>query len=110
MKRILLTVLLILLVAAAYIGWNVFGPVANVPDGKYFYVKTGYTYDDVKRQLLADKVLSGTFFFDKLARQVNYEGNVKAGKYDLSNARSLYKLVRMLKSGNQSPVKLVINK
>ncbi|MCP9751190.1 endolytic transglycosylase MltG [Ferruginibacter sp. HRS2-29] len=110
MKKILLIILLLVLVAAAFIGWNVFGPVVNVPDGKYLYIKTGSTYDDVKKQLVADKILSGTFFFDKLASQVKYAGNVKAGKYDLSNARSLYKLVRMLKSGSQSPVKLVINK
>ena len=55
-------------------------------------------------------IISGTFFFDKIAKQVKYDKNIKAGKYEIKNGMSLINLVRMLKGGRQSPVRFVINK
>ncbi|MEX0636831.1 MAG: endolytic transglycosylase MltG, partial [Ferruginibacter sp.] len=40
----------------------------------------------------------------------HYPQNVKAGRYEIKNGMSYYNLIRRLKSGHQSPVKLVINK
>ena len=40
----------------------------------------------------------------------NYDKNVKAGKYEISDGMSVVNLVRMLRSGRQSPVNLVITK
>ena len=110
MKRAILFLLIVLIIAGIFSAWNIFGPVVSSPTDKYFYIKTGSSYDDVKKSLKQNKVLSGTFFFDKIALQVNYKNNVKPGRYEITNNSSTLGLVRMLKSGNQSPVKLVINK
>ncbi|MEQ1552915.1 MAG: endolytic transglycosylase MltG, partial [Ferruginibacter sp.] len=39
-----------------------------------------------------------------------YKNNVKPGRYLIKDGMSNYGLIKMLKSGNQSPVRLVINK
>lgn len=106
----MLVIVLFLLLAVIYAGWNVFGPTLSAPPDKYFYVRTGATYPEVRRSLEQQHILSGTFFFDKLAGQAKYRANVKPGRYEIKDGMSLLALVRMLKSGRQSPVKLVINK
>ena len=110
MKRILLTIFLVLLIAGTYCAWVVFGPTISAPENKYFYIKTGSVYADVKNELKNRGIISGTFFFDKIAKQVKYDKNIKAGKYEIKNGMSLINLVRMLKGGRQSPVRFVINK
>ncbi|MEO5941987.1 MAG: endolytic transglycosylase MltG [Ferruginibacter sp.] len=110
MKKILKWLFFLVLIVGAYAAWCVFGPTVSAPANKYLFVRTGSTYEQVKSQLLNENIISHGFFFDKIAKQVKYNMNVKAGRYEIKNGSSLINLVRMLKSGNQSPVRLVINK
>ena len=110
MKKIIGFLFIVLFIAACYSAWNVFGPTISAPDGKYFYIRTGSTFQNVKTSLHEQGILKGNFFFDKLANQLKYTNNIKPGKYEVTNNSSLLSLVRMLKAGTQSPVKLVINK
>lgn len=110
MKKKLLILFLLFLVAGLYISWKVFGPTITAPENKYFYIRTGATYDEVKKNLRDQRILPGTFFFDLIAKRVNYNKNIKAGRYEIRTGSNLINLVRMLKAGRQSPVRLVINK
>ena len=101
-------ILLILLIG--YVGWILFGPTINEPDTKYFYIPTGSGYQDVKDSLLQKNIISGTFWFGKVAKYLDYDKGIKPGKYKINDGMSLVNLVRMLHSGNQSPVNLVITK
>jgi len=109
-KKIIYTILLIIVIAGGYIGWQVFGPAVAAPESRYFYIKTGSSYDDVKNALLDRHIIKGSFFFDRIAKQAKYTANVKAGRYELKDGMSIFSLVRMLRAGNQAPVRLVINK
>ena len=51
MKKKLLILFLLFLVAGLYISWKVFGPTITAPENKYFYIRTGATYDEVKKNL-----------------------------------------------------------
>ncbi len=106
-KRIILAIVLILL---GFAGWKLFGPTVNAPKEKYFYIKTGSSYEDVKQQLIDEKLISGGFFFDKTAAVLGYKSAVKPGRYEIKEGTSIFSLVRQLKSGKQAPVNLVINK
>ncbi|HMK05460.1 MAG TPA: endolytic transglycosylase MltG, partial [Ferruginibacter sp.] len=64
----------------------------------------------VKTSLAEQKITSGTFFFDIIAKQIKYPVAVKAGRYEIKEGMSLFRLIRMLRSGNQAPVNLVITK
>ena len=109
-KKIIVGFLLVLGLVGGYAAWQVFGPTVSAPEGKYFYIKTGSTYDDVRRSLVDQRIIGNTFFFDIVSKQLNYPGKVKAGRYQVKSGSSVLSLLRMLRSGNQSPVQLVINK
>ena len=110
MKKIFAIVVVLLAVAGIFSAWNLFGPTIDAPDGKYFYIATGSSYQKVNDDLLQQAIIPRNFFFNLLARQAKYHTNVKAGRYEIKDGMSVYNLVRMLRSGKQSPVKLVINK
>ena len=110
MKKIIGLLFLVLIIVGAYSAWQVFGPTVSAPADKYFYIKTGSNYNEVKASLESQNIISGNFFFDKIAGQLKYPQNIKPGKYEIKDNSSLLSLVRMLNSGSQSPVKLVINK
>lgn len=109
-KKTLFWVFIIGLIVGGFAAWQVIGPVVAVPEGKYFYLKTGSVYSDVKRSLVEQKLLNNTFFFNLLAKQLKYPQRVKAGRYRIKSGTSVLGLLRMLRSGNQEPVNLVINK
>lgn len=102
--------LLIVLLAGGYIGWQIFGPTVSAPESKYFYIKTGESYEEVKQSLFDEKVVRNTTFFNLVSKQLKYPSLVKAGRYEIKSGSSLFSLLRMLRSGNQTPVNLVINK
>lgn len=110
MKRIVLFILLAVILTGLYAAWQVFGPVVNAPADKYFYIKTGSSYSDVTASLKDQHIIGSVFFFDKLAKQAKYNQKVRPGRYEITDGMSVYNLVKMLKAGRQSPVKLVINK
>jgi len=108
-KKIIYGILLLLLLVAGFLGWMVFGPTVSASQGKYFYIKTGETYAEVKADLLDQKIIGGDLFFDFLAKRLKYTNSVKPGRYEIKSM-SILSLVRMLNSGRQSPVNLVITK
>lgn len=109
-KKIIYSILIIFLFAVAFLAWKIFGPTVSAPEGKYFYIHTGETYAEVKAGLLDRKIISGDFFFDRMAKQLKYPNAVKPGRYEIKNSMSLFGLLRMLRSGKQSPVSLIITK
>ena len=102
--------MVLVIITGGYAAWQVFGPTVSAPESKYFYIKTGAVYSDVKQSLLDQKMISNIFFFDLVSKQLKYPTKVKAGRYLVKNGTSVLNLLRMLRSGNQSPVNLVINK
>jgi len=109
-KKTILYILVLLLILGGFIGWKIFGPTISSPEKKYFYVRTGDTYDMVKHNLAEDKIIGGDFWFDQVAKKLDYNSKVKAGRYEIKNDMSVFNLVRMLRSGSQSPVNLIITK
>ena len=109
MKKIILISLSIIVLAAAFISWKIFGPTVSMPEGKYFYIRTGENYLEVKKDIAEKGIVSG-FWFEQLAKRMKYDRSVKPGRYEIKKGMSLFELVRMLRNGNQSPVNMVITK
>ncbi|MDO9375109.1 MAG: endolytic transglycosylase MltG [Ferruginibacter sp.] len=100
-----------LIVGAAIAGWQVFGPNTNFEeDKKSLFIKTGSGFENVMHDLQEAKIIRSPKIFRLVAGQVDYDTNVKAGKFTISKGASIYSIVRQLRSGNQTPVNLVINK
>lgn len=109
-RRIILSLFIALLLIAAYGAWNFFGPTIQPPEGNFFYIHSGASYQQVKDTLKKNKIISTGFWFDKVATYIHFDKNVKAGKYKINNGMSVVSLVKMLRNGKQSPVNLVITK
>lgn len=109
-RKVILFIVFIIALAAAYLGWKVFGPAIHNPQKKFLYIKTGSNYADVKDSLVKNKMIQNAFWFDQVAKYADYPGKVKAGKFKVDDGMSLYHLVKMLRSGRQAPVNLVITK
>ena len=109
-KKIFYGILLLIVLIAGFFGWKIFGPAVSAAQGKYFYIRAGSTYAQVKSALLEKHVIPGETFFEPIAKQARYPSSVKPGRYEIKEGMSLYNLVRMLRTGKQSPVNFVLIK
>lgn len=110
MKKIVLLGVLIIFAAAGYVAWLIMGPTVVQPESKYFYVRTASAYPEVRQRLTSLHIVQHPKIFDKVASYLKYPNNVKAGRYLVKPGMSILGLVRMLRSGRQEPVNLVITK
>jgi UPF0755 protein len=109
-KKVITGIVAVLLAGASFVAWQFFGPATKAPAGKYLFIKTGSTYSTVKQQLLDEQIIGGPFYFDFLAKRLNYPEAVKAGRYEIKDRMSLLSLIRMLRGGRQSEVAFTIKK
>ena len=111
MKKIVLVIVAVLLLALAFVSWKFLGPATSFEGKKYFLlIKTGSTYNDVKETLAKDHVINSPWFFEMAAQKLDYPQKVKAGRYEINSGMSLVSMLRMLRNGRQAPVNLVITK
>jgi UPF0755 protein len=109
MKKTLRLVLILVFILVLFAAWKVFGPSVTAPEDKFLYIKTGSTFGQVKDELLSKNIISSTRWFDWTAGALKFN-TVRAGKYEIKKGMSLFELIRVLKNGRQTPVKLVITK
>jgi UPF0755 protein len=109
MKKTIRFVLLILIVLGAFAAWKIFGPSVSAPENKFLYVKTGSNFSEMRDELISKKIISSPKWFDWVSSALGFN-SAKAGKYEIKRGMSLFQLIRVLKNGRQTPVKLVITK
>jgi UPF0755 protein len=110
-KKLLLSLLLLLFLIAVIGVWLILGPAtAFKSDNHDLYVHTGMNYDGLDSMLRKDDLLAHPAVFNWLAKRVSYPNNMKAGKYEIRKGMSLLDILKMLKNGRQAPVNLVITK
>lgn len=111
MKRILLSILVIILLALGFVAWRILGPGTAFSGESYaLYIRTGMNYDQLRNLLQKDTVIKSPAFFDWVAARMDYPANLKAGKYEIRKDMSLLSILRVLHNGRQTPVHLVILK
>ncbi|MDI9320020.1 MAG: endolytic transglycosylase MltG [Phycisphaerales bacterium] len=113
--------------SASHKGWRIVGYLALVvlllalyflfapntgsfTQGDYVYIHTGADYQEVKKTLEEGGFVSRINSFDVLAQKSGYPQKVHPGKYLIKKGMSNFSILRLLQSGKQSPVKLVITK
>ncbi|MFT3822712.1 MAG: endolytic transglycosylase MltG [Chitinophagaceae bacterium] len=112
LKKLLLGFLVIIILAAAFIGWRFFTSNTNFEQkAKYLYIRTGHaTYAEVLQTIRDSAFLKNPGSFDVLAGRLDLASKLSPGKYEIKKGTSLFDLVRMLRNGRQVPVNLVITK
>jgi UPF0755 protein len=105
--RILLGLGALMLIAAFF----VFGPnTGSLSEGEYLFIHTGSNYEQVKTALKSGGFVRDMKSFDVLAVQAGYPSRVKPGRYHITRGMSNWHIVRVLRAGRQTPVKLVVGK
>jgi len=107
-KKIFLSILGLLFVAGGYFGYKLFKPAVSNKKDSYFYIYSGDDVVTVKEHLVSGGFINGNDF-NLVSKLLKYK-SARPGRYKLTDGVSLYKLVKLLRSGNQALVKLVINK
>lgn len=110
-KKILVAVALIGLVAAAIIAYTIYQTmfVSNTAfnnDAAYVFIPTNATYQDVRKEL--EPLLKDIDKFDALAERKKYTTNIKAGKYAIKKDMNNNDIINSIRSNN-IPVKLSFN-
>jgi UPF0755 protein len=107
-KKIVLAVLGIILTTGGYLSYKLFRPAVTNKESLYFYIREGETLSGVKEELIYRQFIGGSGF--DLASKLLRFSKPRPGRYLLKDGMSVFKLVRLLRSGEQAMVKMVINK
>ncbi len=75
----------------------------------YFYIYTNSTYQQVFDSLRVQGIVKNINSFDWVAEKKNYKNKIKPGRYKLKSGMSNSDLVNLLRSGEQSPIRITIN-
>ena len=104
--------MLFLLVCAALAVWFALGSTTSFEEkSQAMYIpSTGYSQSTVIKELEDKKMLSSPTTFSILATFLGYWDQIKPGRYVIEKGTNTLDLLRILKNGRQTPVKLVINK
>lgn len=103
-----------LFIIALFLGWRIysklFSPNVTLPtSGQYLYIPTGSDINDVYEILEKGNSLIDGNSFLFTARQLNYDKNVKPGRYKVKSGMSNRELILLLRAGRQTPVRVVFN-
>lgn len=104
-----------LLVLVAVMGFLIYKKIfyPNVPstpgEQLTLYIKSGSNFEDVVKTLTDQKLIIDQKSFRFTAEQMQYPGKVKPGRYVLKPGMTNKELISLLRSGRQTPVRLVIH-
>lgn len=89
---------------------KIFSPNVTLSSQQDFiFIKTKSTFTDVVATLDSQKMLLNKESFEWLAGKMKYDLRVLPGKYKLTNGMSNRELILLLRSGKQTPVRLIFN-
>ena len=78
-------------------------------DDRLLLVKEGNTFKDVQEELHNGEFVQDLISFSFLAKLMNYDEQIKPGRYLLKRNMSNLRAIQLLKSGAQEPVRITFN-
>lgn len=75
----------------------------------YLCIPDSSTYSDVQVLLEKDAKIINTSAFKQVASLLHYGSKIRSGRYELKKGMNNFQLVRILRSGRQTPVRLTFN-
>ena len=78
-------------------------------DDRLLIVKEGDTFKDVQEELHDGEFVQDLISFSFLAKLMNYDEQIKPGRYLLKRNMSNLRAIQLLKSGAQEPVRITFN-
>ena len=72
-------------------------------------IEDNMNFNDVRNKLIQDTILNDVLSFSVLSKAMKYNQNIKSGAYKIKSNMSNYSLIKMLRSGNQTPINISFN-
>ena len=76
---------------------------------KFLIIEDNMNFNDVRNKLIQDIILNDVLSFSVLSKAMKYNQNIKSGAYKIKSNMSNYSLIKMLRSGNQTPINISFN-
>lgn len=110
-KLILAAILLFdLLLVLLFVKWTLSDNVNSKNGAVDLFIHSGSEYGDVKNNIESNQLLKNNTLFDMAAWLLKYnESVIKPGRYVLKPGMNSFDIVRLLRAGNQTPVKVTFN-
>lgn len=112
MRRIFTLVLVLALLAGAFIAWRVFGSGTGFQEKTQTFIIEDNARDKAAVMAALEKngIVSSPALFGFIGSRLNLWNHIRPGKYEVKKGTSLLNIARMLKNGRLAEFKLVINK
>jgi len=114
-SRFFLYALFILIIAALIVAYQLYKVILKpntwVKDDQAtsVYIPTGSSYEDLKTILYEKGIVINRNNFEWLAKKKNLPKNIHPGRYMVKDGMSNDELINLLRSGEQTPVKIIFN-
>lgn len=105
----ILAVLLLLILSVGFYAYRMVFRPFSLPETVYIYIDEQKNYEEVVAQLQEKAGLPSEKIFRLLAERMNYPNKVKTGRYAISDGMTMPDAIRLLRSGDQTPVDLTFN-
>lgn len=94
-----------------YCAYILFAPNFSVPTDEktYLHITENSTFDDVISQLEKEANIVNTLSFRQVSAVLQYNKRIRPGRYEITPGMNNFQLIRLLRSGRQTPVKLTFN-
>jgi UPF0755 protein len=112
MKKILLSILAVILIIILSVAYILFAPATKFSNNQhYLYVRdTGSAQEQIMHELDTGNIIRSTVVFNLIAKQAKAWQHVTPGRFEIKKGESIFSLMRTLRNNRQSAVRLVINK
>lgn len=111
--KIILVIVAIGLAVAGIMGYSfykkIYNPNVFVKQAKYLYIADNADFKSVKDSLAKNFRVEDINAFEWVAIQKHYTQKIKGGRYLITNGMSNNELINLLRSGNQTPVRVTFN-
>lgn len=99
---------IIIIVIVAIVGIYAFAPINNTGEVAYLYIDEDDDIDSIAVKMSENCNSFGIFGLKIMARHSGYTEKIRTGRYEISTATGALMLLRHLRNGQQSPVRLTI--
>ena len=99
---------LIAIAIGYYARSTVFKPI-ELEKPAYIFIEPSTKYNEVITQIKDQVNLPSEKLFQIISERMKYPESIKTGRYAISDGMTMPEIIRMLRSGNQSAVKLTFN-
>ncbi|MDR0824569.1 MAG: endolytic transglycosylase MltG [Prevotella sp.] len=108
-KMYIISGLAIICIVLFIYAYSILSTGFNIDKTVYLYIDESRNYETLRQEVKETAKIKNISNFDMLSSVLDCKENLKAGRYAVSPDMNIYDLIKALRSGHQTPVKLKFN-